>query len=193
MKFSTRNIVILSGIISVTALVVISWALFTNSPPDPQTADSQEKAEYLASSQFGRLDVEEKKEYLEKLRPSEVQSEDQSKPERPDFQMPELSDEQKKELMKNMMPLVNQWIDKRTAEYDQLSQTEQTARLDKMIDGIVDHRKKDPAGARRMKNLTKDRLNMFLEYSDPQVRGKIARFKSILEERMKERGVPVDL
>jgi len=178
------------GIIAAAAGIVTAWVWFGDSPPppDPKTATVQEKAEYLATDRFGNLEVEEKRDYLEQLR-EETEVQNQPRP----LLMPDLTEEQRDQIIKNMMPVISQWVNERWAEYEALTPSEQQARLDRFIDRIEEHRQQNPqAHQDRMKRFTPERLNMFLEHTDPQTRSKISRFRTALEQRMKERGVPIE-
>jgi len=178
--------------VSVAAVLVVTVVAWLGDslpkPPDPQTATVQEKAEYLATDRFGDLEVDEKREYLEQLR-QETEVENQPRP----LLMPDLTDAQRDQMIKNMMPVISQWVNERWAEYETLSPSEQQARLDQVIDRIEEYRQQNPQAYRdRMKRFTPERLNMFLEHTDPKTRSKISRFRTALEQRMKERGVPID-
>ncbi len=178
------------GTIAAAAAAVTAWVWLGASPPppDPKSATVQEKAEYLASDRFGDLEVEEKREYLEQLR-QETEIQNQPRP----LLMPDLTDEQRDQIIINAMPVISQWVNDRWAEYEALSPAEQQARLDKIVDRIEEFRQQNPQAYQdRLKRFTPERLNMLLEHSDPQTRLKVSRFRTALEKRMKERGVPVD-
>ncbi|MBN1845267.1 MAG: hypothetical protein JW810_06255 [Sedimentisphaerales bacterium] len=184
-----------AGIIAAAALLAVLgvtiWAVRRDSRPalpDLKDASVQEKAEFLASDDFGKLEVERKQQYLETLRPDQ-ESRDQPRL----LAEPDLTDEQRDQLIKNLMPVIKPWVEQRAAEYEALTPAEQTARLDQIIDRMEEQRRSNPQQYReRMRRLTPERVNMFLEHTDPKTRVKIAQFRTNLEKRMKERGVPID-
>jgi hypothetical protein len=189
----SRKLIYTIGIgIGLMAVLIVGFVVLLHlrgtSQPDPNTATVQEKAEYLASDEFGKLETEEKRTYLDKLR-SQAESQEQPRP----MVMTDLTDEQRDQMIKNMMPVISQWVNERWAEYEQLTPVEQTARLDQFIDRIEEERKRNPqAHQERIRRFTPKRLNMLLEHTDPKTRSQFARFRTALEERMRERGVPID-
>jgi uncharacterized membrane protein YgcG len=112
---------ILAAALVLTAILVLAccW-IFT---PDPKTANQKDIADYMASNAFGRLNADEKKAYMDKLR------------ERKDLKPPEgLSRDQMDKIRRNMGDVMREQMKKDMEEWSKLPASEQIAFLDKKID-----------------------------------------------------------
>ncbi len=171
------------GIIGVMAISAASFGLYQTlkpAAPDPQTATPDEVINYLSSDRFAKLAVTDRQNYMQRFHDSQFQNDMFF------FNLDpgNLSEEKRLALMKNVLPAVAPMIKQRLNEYESLPQAQQMARLDTIIDHMLRNQKSGaPVG------LTPQRLNLILQYLDPETRAQIRKHVPDLLIRMGQRSI----
>ncbi|MEN6333108.1 MAG: hypothetical protein ABFE01_02545 [Phycisphaerales bacterium] len=153
--------------------------VFRSKPPSPDVTTPEKTAEFLASEAFAKMDSDEKREYVRRIQAPGSQT-----PVLTLMSDPSVSEEQRRRVMQNVLPVVGPLIDQRLDEFDRLPADQKTARLDAFIDQLQKSRK-DNQGT--MSSV--ERMNLMLQYVDPQTRAKMRKHIPALLTRMKERGI----
>ncbi|MBN1361305.1 MAG: hypothetical protein JW993_11965 [Sedimentisphaerales bacterium] len=183
MKTKRKTLVVscLASLLILAGGLVVSH-LMRAKPPAPTGAPEQ-TVEYLASERFARLGADDKQAYVEKIRVTGSET-----PVLTLLFNPNVSEDQRRRAMENVLPAVAGVIDQRFDEFDRLPAAEQTARLDALIDQLQQTRRDNT-------NMmaSAERLNLVLQYLDPHTRAKIRRHLPALRARMKERGIRTGL
>lgn len=181
-----RLIVILVGSCVVLASAgVFTYAMWPVTAPDPVTQTRGQAVKYLASKEFSKLDPEKKQEYFD------AAWEDRNYWQRP--RDANLTDEETKNLRKNIRPLFRRRMEQRLDKYFELPPAERTAYLDEVIDRIQQRWSRDPNRARRSGRrrgrFTPGRVRGMIERTTPEQRAKFDEFRKAMRKRMRERGV----
>jgi hypothetical protein len=148
-------------------------------PPRPQAATPDETVEYLASEEFTRMGSDAKRQYIREIRVGESRT-----PVMTLLFRPNVPSDQRRRVMKNVLPVIGPVIDQRLDEFDRLAPAEQIARLDTIIDSLQETRRSHPEGMS-----SPELFSLILQYVDPHTRAKVREHIPALRARMKERGI----
>lgn len=148
-------------------------------PPSPQTATPGQAVAYLASEAFARMGSEDQQEYVRQIQVPGSQT-----PVLTLLSDPSVPEEQRRKVMKNVLPAVGALINQRLDEFDRLAADQRVAKLDAFIDQLQKARKDGQGTVSSM-----ERMNLMLQYVDPQTRAKMRKHIPALLSRMKERGI----
>jgi len=171
------------------------------SKPDIAQATREQILHYLASDEFGRLDKDQRADFVAQVR--------QARPdERPMMfaAVQSLSDHERDNLRRNVRPLFQRQMHKRIEAYFELPEDQRAARLDEMIDEMQQRMANRPspeqsrdsadpndgrAGHRGPRSRWRDlgRMRERIETTDPKVRAERAEFFRAFRARMQERGL----
>ncbi|MBI9018078.1 MAG: hypothetical protein JEZ07_12550 [Phycisphaerae bacterium] len=184
MKNKTSTIIIASLAGLILAGSVTACILYFNSNQPEKDAPVEEKVNYLASEDFGKLSSEKKRDYIETIKP---EKEEQNRDAGREY-FESLDEDQQIQLMTNMMQAFKPMIEKEIDKFEKMPQAEQDALVNKIIDGIVDRRKKNPNDPRhdRMKNISPKMMNALLENTNPEMRAHLNNFKKKLNKKLIE-------
>lgn len=177
MKIGILGIVVAAAIVCV---VVVFLGGPDVSPPDVNEATPQVTAEYLASQEFVEMGKGGKEEFVEQV--------SQTYPDAPVLTLlsnSDLSEEQREQLMANIMPVIAPVIARRLDEFENMSKQEQQTRLDAIIDRLEAYRQTNPQAM-----YSPERFNLMLQYVDPHTRARLRKHIPEMRERMDERGIP---
>jgi len=169
--------------VGAAAIVCALFFLFGGSdspPPDANEATAQETVEYLASQEFVKMARDGKEEYLEQI--------NQTYTETPMLTLllnSSLSEQQRQQLMANILPIIGPGIGRRIDEFENMSAEEQQSRLDAIIDRLEEQRRANPQAM-----FSPERFNLMLQYVDPHTRARIRKHIPAMRQRMAERGIP---
>lgn len=100
-------------------------------PPQPQAATPEQTIAHLASEAFAKMAPDDKRRYLR-----DIQVADSRTPVLTLVFNPSVSDDQRRRVLENVLPVVGPMIDQRLEEFDRLGAAERTARLDAVIDQL---------------------------------------------------------
>ena len=183
MKSKTKiGIVCAAG--GITVVVCAAYFLLggpDSPPPDANEATAQETVDYLASEEFVKMGKGGKEEYLEQI--SERYSDT---PVLALLSNSNLSEQQRQQLVANVLPIIAPGIGQRIDEFENLPAKEQQARLDAIIDRLVEYRKVNPQAM-----FSPERFNLMLQYVDPHTRARLREHIPAMRQRMAERGIPI--
>ena len=172
-------------VVSCAAVLLVPAGLWVVSslsrarPVPEKLATPEQTVEYLASEAFVRMAPDEKQQYIEAIQLPGSQT-----PVLSLLSNPNVSDDQRRRVMENVLPVMAPVISRRLDEFDRLPLPGQKARLDAVIDQLQ-KAKQDNAGPMS----SAERLNLVLQYVDPHTRAKIRKHIPALLVRMKERGI----
>lgn len=152
---------------------------FRTKPASPDVTTPERMVEFLASGAFAKMGSDEKREYVRRIQAPGSQT-----PVLTLMSDPSVSEEQRRRVMQNVLPVVGPLIDQRLDEFDRLPADQKTARLDAFIDQLQKSRK-----GNRGTMSSVERMNLMLQYVDPQTRAKMRKHIPALLTRMKERGI----
>jgi hypothetical protein len=176
-------VIVVGGAAGVLILACLSVAVRAprSRAPQPQAAAPAQTAAYLASEAFVKLAPDEQRRYLQA-----IQVPGSKTPVLALLFHPDVSDEQRRRMLENILPVVGPVINQRLDEFDRLPPAEQTARLDAVIDQLQAARQNN---AGTMSSV--ERMNLVLQYLDPYTRAKMRKHIPALLVRMQERGIQV--
>ena len=169
------------GAAAVVCAVLLFFGGSDSSPPDANEATAQEAVEYLASEEFVKMDKDSKQEYLEQINQTYTET-----PMLTLFLNSSLPEEQRRQLMANILPIIGPGIGRRIDEFESMSGEEQRVRLDAIIDRLEEHRRVNPQAM-----FSPERFNLMLQYVDPHTRARIREHIPAMRHRMAERGIPI--
>ncbi|MBN2270717.1 MAG: hypothetical protein JXN61_08890 [Sedimentisphaerales bacterium] len=175
------------GVFSVVGAAVVVCAAFfffggpDSSPPDANEATAQETADYLVSEEFVKMGKGDKEEYLEQINERYTDT-----PVLSLLSNSSLSEQQRQQLMANILPIIGPGIDKRIDEFENMPAEQQQVRLDAIIDRLEEYRKVNPQAM-----FSPERFNLMLQYVDPHTRARLREHIPAMRQRMAERGIPV--
>jgi hypothetical protein len=155
------------------------WGRFTSRPPAFDVNSPEKAVEYLASEEFVKMGMEDKRQYLDEIRQSYSET-----PMLTLFYNPKISEPQRQKLMENVLPVIGPMVSQRIDEFESLSPGEQTARLDVIIDRVAMFNQENDG---RM--FSPQRLGLILQYLDPYTRARLRKHIPALTRRMVERGI----
>jgi hypothetical protein len=153
--------------------------LHRSQPVQPRVATPEQTAEYLASEEFAKMDSDAKQQFVRELRVRQSRT-----PVMTLLFQPGMSNERRRRVLENVLPVIGPVIDQRIDEFDRLPPAEQTARLDGIIDQLQQVRREHPEGTS-----SPELLSLMLQYVDPHTRAKVRKHIPALRARMKERGI----
>lgn len=168
-----------AGVVIVCAALLFSGGS-DSPPPDANEATAQETAEYLTSQEFVKMDKDGKEEYLEQVNERYADA-----PVLALLSNSDLSEQQRQQLMANILPIIAPGIDKRIDEFENMPAEQQQARLDAIIDRLEEYRKANPQAV-----YSPERFNLMLQYIDPHTRARLRKHIPAMRQRMTERGIP---
>jgi len=203
---NTKLIGIVAGGVVLAAGIVAGavWLWPEPTPPDPAVQTSQDVTKYMASKEFGKLDLDARQQYLEAARATGT---NQGFFRRPSG---DLTDEERRQLRQNMRPMMQQMMTERVTKYFELPPAEQVAYLDQMIDGMQAMRKQREQrraereasgetsgegnrqrgdGRRRGRGFTPERMKRMIENTPPERRAQFVEFRKAMVARMQARGI----
>jgi hypothetical protein len=163
----------------ILACLLVALRATRSRPPQPQAAAPEQIAAYLASGAFVKTAPDEQRRYLQA-----IQVPDSKTPVLALLFHPDVSDDQRRRMLENILPVVGPVINQRLDEFDRLPAAEQTARLDALIDRMQAARQNKVGTMSSM-----ERMNLVLQYLDPYTRAKMRKHVPALLLRMKERGI----
>ncbi len=155
------------------------WGRFGSRPPVFDVNSPEKTVEYLASEEFVKMDMADKRQYIEEIR--------QSYSETPMLTLlynPKIPQSQRQKLMENVLPVIGPMVSQRIDEFESLSAREQTARLDAIIDRMALFNQEN--GGRIF---SPQSLGLILQYLDPYTRARLRKHIPALTRRMVERGI----
>lgn len=155
------------------------WGRFDSKPPVFDVNSPEKAVEYLASKEFVKMSVEDKRQYLDEIRQSYSET-----PLLTLFYNPKISEMQRQKLMENVLPVIGPMVSQRIDEFENLSPQEQTARLDAIIDQMALFNTENSG---RM--FSPQRLALILQYLDPYTRARLRKHVPALTRRIVERGI----
>jgi hypothetical protein len=158
---------------------LVLWGRFGSRPPVFDVNSPQKTVEYLASEKFVKMSMEDKRQYLDEIRQSYGKA-----PMLRLFYDPKIPEPQRQKLMANVLPVIGPIVTQRLDEYENLPPSEQTARLDAIIDQMTLFNKEN-----RGRMFSPQRLGLILQYLDPYTRARLRRHIPELTKRMVERGI----
>jgi hypothetical protein len=135
----------------------------------------------LASEEFVKMDKDSKEEYLEQI--------NQTYTETPVLTLllgSSLSEQQRRQLMANILPIIGTGIGQRIDEFESMPAEQQQVRLDAIIDRLEEYRKVNPQAL-----FSPERFNLMLQYVDPHTRARLREHIPAMRQRMAERGIPI--
>ena len=175
-----RLVVVLCVVVPAVLVCVVALSVLSGSRPPAFDVNAPEQTiEYLASDQFVRMSMADKRQYLEEIQ--------QSYNETPTFTLfynPDISESQREKLMANVLPVIGPMASERIDEFESLSAQGQTARPDAIIDQMERFRQ-DNGGM----TFSPQRLGLILQYMDPHTRARLRKHIPALTRRMSERGI----
>ena len=175
-----RLVVVFSVVVPVALVCVVALSgLFGSRPPVFDANAPEQAVEYLASEQFVKMGMDDKRQYLEEIRQSYSET-----PMLTLFYNPNISESQREKLMANVLPVIGPMASERIDEFESLPAQEQTARLDAIIDQMERFRQDNPD-----RTFSPQRLALILQYMDPHTRARIRKHIPALTRRMAERGI----
>ncbi len=166
------------GLLALASVLVVS-SVGRSQPPMPQVATPEKTVEFLASQAFTKMDSDDRREYIRRVQVPGSQT--------PVLSLifdPSVPEEQRRRVMQNVLPVVGPLIDQRLDEFDRLPADQKVARLDAFIDQL----QKSRQGSQGEMS-SAERMNLMLQYVDPQTRAKMRKHIPALLVRMKERGI----
>ncbi len=166
------GLLVLVGVFGVSRVVRLK-------PPVPQAETPEQTVAFLASEAFAKMDLDDRREYVRQIQMPGSQAPVMSL-----MSDPSISEEQRRQVMKNVLPVVGPLINQRLDEFDQLPAAQRTARLDAFIDQMQKSRQDNQGTVSSV-----ERMNLMLQYVDPQTRAKMRKHIPALLSRMKERGI----
>jgi hypothetical protein len=149
--------------------------------PDANEATAQETVEYLVSEKFVEMNKDGKQEYLEQINERYADA-----PVLTLLSNSSLSEQQRQQLMANILPIIGPGIDKRIDEFENMPAEQQQVRLDAIIDRLEEYRKVNPKAM-----FSPERFNLMLQYVDPHTRARLREHIPAMRRRMAERGIPI--
>ncbi len=169
------------GVAAVVCAALFFFQVSDPPPPDANEATAQETVEYLASQEFVKMDKDSKEEYLERINGRYTDA-----PVLTLLADSNLSEQQRQQLVTNILPIIGPGIGQRIDEFENMSADEQRARLDAIIDRLEEYRKVNPQAM-----FSPERFNLWLQYVDPHTRARLRRHIPAMRQRMAEHGIPV--
>lgn len=169
---------------AVVLVAICAFGISKLSHPEPSTSQTvapQQAVEYLTSDNFAKADRDDRQQYLQQMSVA-----DSNTPVLSLLFNPNVSEQQRQKVIENILPVITPAINLRLDEYEQLPRAERTARLDAIIDQMQAFRKDHPNGLS-----SAERFNMILQYVDPHTRARLRKHLPALQNRMKQRGLPV--
>ena len=166
-----------AGLLVGGSMLVLS-RLIRPAPPQPQSSTPEQTVE-----QFVKAGRDDREQYIRQIRVP-----DSNTPILTLLFNPNVSQEQRRKLMENVLPVVGPVIDQRLDEFERLSVAERTARLDGIIDRMQQIRGNNPGTLS-----STERLNLILQYLDPHTRARFRKHLPALKARMKKRGISTAL
>lgn len=180
----TRKVLIIcgAGMLALIGLLGVSRSV-RSKPPVPQAESPGQTVAFLASDAFAKMDLDDRREYVR-----QIQVPGSETPVMSLMFGPGVSEEQRRRVMKNVLPVVGPLINQRLDELDRLPPAQRTARLDAFIDQMQKSRREHPEGVS-----SAERMNLMLQYVDPETRAKMRKHIPALLVRMKQRGIRTGL
>lgn len=176
-----RRKVVIASFAAVPVVVIcglVLWARFGSRPPAFDANSPEKTVEYLASEEFVKMGMEDKRRYIEEIR--------QSYSETPMLTLlynPEIPESQRQKLMANVLPVIGPMVSQRIDEFENLPALEQTARLDAIIDRMALFNQGNQG-----RTFSPQSLGLILQYLDPYTRARLRKHIPDLAKRMAERG-----
>jgi len=167
-----------AGLLALACVLLVS-TVTRSRPPVPQAATPEKTVEFLASQAFAKMDSDDQREYVRRIQVPGHQT--------PVLSLmfgPTVSEEQRRRVVQNVLPVVGPLIDQRLDEFDRLPADQKVARLDAFIDQLQKSRKDNQGTISSV-----ERMNLVLQYVDPQTRSKMRKHIPALMARMKERRI----
>jgi len=170
----------------VMAFVVVAlgatWAMGFFSSTDPQLAELERLRDENFKKMDGMSDEERRKQFggfRDKMK--------------------DLSEEQRRQFFENSRPMFQQMMNQRLDSFFAKSPQEQTEELDRRIDGMQQrsanrgNRGRGPGGGNRGSDMTPQQRDQrrkgMLDRTTPELRGKMDRYRTMLNERREQRGL----
>jgi hypothetical protein len=195
------------GVLALGALIAGVAAILRHTPldppPDPAGLSPADTARFLASDQFHKYSMREKRSYLERLREERRKRMAEGRAEGPpEGAFEELSEEERENLRRNVRRVFMEMMQDAVNDYFALPEAERTAYLDERIDEFRsrggprggpgggpprDESARGDGAARR--GPTPERVSRMMRMTDPETRAKMIEFRRALRQRMEERGM----
>jgi len=131
-KKTITSIAIVLSLTAVCGIVIYKLIPASQPPPDPAKSSSLDTASYIASTEFANLPLDKKVEYMETIRKSGNNT-------NPRETFSKLIPEERKKVMENMRPVMQEMMKKRVKQYFALKTKEER---DKFLDEEVEKMKK---------------------------------------------------
>ncbi len=171
------------GLLILTAVTASGIVLLYPEPkaPDPKKMKPEAAFKYMASKEFSALSDKEKERYFKMMRPKRG-----SKPPKR-MKRPNLTEEERQRLHKNMHKLMRKEMKKRMQEFFAMSKEDQEKFLDKMANDMKERRKNGegpPGGGGRRGAPSGGRMQGMLENTDSTTRAQMHEFHKRLHQKL---------